>query len=341
VNRAFLKSLRFRLFVALAASTLAGALATGLYATAVDAETLGFAARLLRVAPKGLALASVLVPVAALVSAWIGGRLARSVEELSLAASRIAEGERSARVPPGDGNEARRLSRALVALRREVADKPYAAAALRDAWHDLKTPLAAICATLEVLEDGAVDDPAVARSFLENLRRSTAQLEARLEEVVTLARFETSALDAARPTGLRDLIGGAMHAMEPLASALHVELQTGPLSDGRICCDEVALARALANLLENAVEASPGGFVRVDIDDRSARSLRVDVTNGPGEVPIELRGRLFERAATSGKAGGSGLGLAIARAAVEAHGGTVSFLELGPPRVAVRIELPR
>jgi signal transduction histidine kinase len=59
-----------------------------------------------------------------------------------------------------------------------------------------------------------------------------------------------------------------------------------------------------------------------------------------------VRRHLFERAATgshdvAGKRKGSGLGLAIARAAIEAHGGRVSFVELGPPRVRVRVQLPR
>ena len=52
-------------------------------------------------------------------------------------------------------------------------------------------------------------------------------------------------------------------------------------------------------------------------------------------------GRSSSAPTTSGKGKGSGLGLAIARAAVEAHGGRVHFVELGPPRVRVRVELPR
>ena len=51
-----------------------------------------------------------------------------------------------------------------------------------------------------------------------------------------------------------------------------------------------------------------------------------------------MRRDLFERGA---HAHGSGLGLAIVRAAVEAHGGRVRFVEMGPPRVRVRLELPR
>lgn len=105
--------------------------------------------------------------------------------------------------------------------------------------------------------------------------------------------------------------------------------------------DREALTRALANLLENAVAASPGGSVALSIETPSPREVALDVVNEPGEVPVALRQRLFQRAATSRKGSGSGLGLAIARAAIEAHGGRVRFLELGPPRVRVRIELPR
>jgi signal transduction histidine kinase len=106
-------------------------------------------------------------------------------------------------------------------------------------------------------------------------------------------------------------------------------------------CDAAAIGRALANLLENAVDATPGGDVSVSIDAQAPGSIFVDVVNEPSAVPREVRAHLFERAVTSGKGKGSGLGLAIARAAVEAHGGRVQFVELGPPRVRVRVELPR
>ena len=105
-------------------------------------------------------------------------------------------------------------------------------------------------------------------------------------------------------------------------------------------CDEAALARALGNLLENAVHATPGGNVGVSVACDAKDAIVVDVVNEPARVDDAVRKRLFERAATASRSG-SGLGLAIARAAVEAHGGRVHFVELGPPRVRVRIELPR
>jgi signal transduction histidine kinase len=73
-------------------------------------------------------------------------------------------------------------------------------------------------------------------------------------------------------------------------------------------------------------------------DDRASDRVTVDVVNEPAAIPKADRGQLFDR---TGSRTGTGLGLAIARAAIEAHGGTVTFLEWGPPRVRVRVALPR
>ena len=337
-------STRMRLFAALAGSVLLGALVTGLYAVAVDVRTIGFVPRLSSVAPKAFVLGSGLLLVAAAVAALAGRRLARPAEQLAEAAGRIAEGQAWVAMPRTSNGEALRITRALVSLRSEVASRPYAAAFLRDAWHDLKTPLAAIRATLEVMGDGAIDDPRVARRFLGNLSRAAEELDRRLVDLVTLARLETVGV-AERSADLADVIGQAVERIAPLAAARGVSLRED-CGDGsrRLRCDGPAIARALSSLLENAVSATPGGGkggVRVSVDARGKDAIVVDVVNEPASVPREVRARLFERATPSGRAGGTGLGLAIARAAIEAHGGRVRFVELGPPRVCVRLELPR
>jgi two-component system sensor histidine kinase CreC len=343
-------SLRLRIFLALAAATMCGALATGLYAVFADVDTLGFTARLTKVTPKALALAGLLLPAAAAAAAYVGGRLARPIEDLTEAATRIAEGNRGVRLPRGEGDEMKRLARALVSMRRELEGKPYAAAFLRDAWHDLKTPVAALQATLEVLDDDAFDDPTAARHFLANLRRSTDQLERTLSDLVTLARFETASLRPDEATSMRELVHDAVERIGPLAEATQVTVMTGspaPSERGmaaptdHVRCDPSAIGRALANLLENAVSATPGGSVEIALDVAARDTIAIDVVNEPALVPHEARGRLFERAPKSRAGRGSGLGLAMVRAAVEAHGGTIRFLELGPPRVRVRLELPR
>jgi signal transduction histidine kinase len=121
-----------------------------------------------------------------------------------------------------------------------------------------------------------------------------------------------------------------------------------PEGNVRTRADRGALARALSNLVENAVRAVPrGGTVSVQAR-AEGNTLVVLVANEPALVAREIRDRLFQRSALAarkgieeGDRGGSGLGLAIARAAILAHGGTVRFVEMGPPRVVVRVELPR
>ncbi len=334
-------SLRIQIFAALAVATLLGALVTGLVAVAEDAYTHGVAVVTTRIAPKALLLATLLLGGAAAGAALVGRRLSRSVEELTEAASRIAEGQLDAPLPRGAGREMRSLARALASMRSELEGRPYAAAFLRDAWHDLKTPAAAMKATVEVLEDGALDDAAEARRFVANLRRSSEQLERTLDDLVTLARLETSTTKDDARVPAAELAREACDAVRPLAEARDVELVCRDDSGGaELRCDPEAIARALSNLLDNAVSASPGGRVELHVS-ATPSAVTIEVSNSPGEVPEEMRARLFHRAATSRKGAGSGLGLAIARAAVEAHRGRVRFVSMGPPDVTLRIELPR
>jgi signal transduction histidine kinase len=334
-------SMRMRLFAALGSSVLLGALVTGLYAVALDARTIGFGARLASVAPKAFVLASGLLALAALTAAVVGRRLARPVEMLADAAAILAEGSPEATLPRPGAGEARRIARALVSLRGEAARAPYAAAFLRDAWHDLKTPLSAIRATVELLEDGALQDPVAAKRFVANLSRAAADLDRMLADLVTLARMETAAIHRERATPMAEVVEGAIDRIAPLALARGVAITGRQGAEaGTVRCDAASVGRALSNLLENAIDASPGGRVGVSLDGTPA-AVVVEVFNEPGAVSRGVREHLFERSVTAGSGRGSGLGLAIARAAIEAHGGRVHFVELGPPRVRVRMELPR
>ena len=328
-----------------------GALATGLYATAVDLHTLGFAVRFARVAPRAFVLASAFLPIAGTAAALVGRLIARPVEALTAAAERIAEGERGSELLPGGGEEGRKLSRALAAMRREIADKPHASAFLRDAWHDLKTPVAAIVATLEVLEDGAIDDPAAARRFLANLRRSAAsQLEKRLADIVTLAavlRLRPIAASSATPTWTGSCSPRARRAGAARSGEARASFPPGPQTATSPTRAPMRRSGPRPLALGNfARERDPRQPWRARFASRSMSRapgvIGIDIVNEPSGIPAEVRGRLFQRASSSrGYSGGSGLGLPIARAAIEAHGGRVRFIELGPPRVAVRIELPR
>lgn len=341
-------SLRLRIFGALAMATLTGALLTGIYVVAEEAWLTGVWPVLARIAPKAFVVGSVLLWLSAAGAAAVGRIMARSIEEITAAAMHIAEGELNTNIPKGHGLEARRLSKALTSMRRELEGRPYAAAFLRDAWHDLKTPVAAIKATVELLGDGAMEDPDAVTHFLHNLQRSSDQLERTIADLVTLSRFETSTLAPEELGSLAALTREVFASVQPIAEARQVDLQLhieGSRSEdeqrGRLRGDLAALRRALLNLLNNAVHATEKGRVTVVLDDHDPARVLLDIVNEPAAVPPEVRDRLFERAATSRRGSSSGLGLAIARAAIEAHGGRVRFVDLGPPSVRVRLDLPR
>ena len=101
-----------------------------------------------------------------------------------------------------------------------------------------------------------------------------------------------------------------------------VALATGGMALARV--DPDAIARAIDNLLRNAVEASAAG-ARVDVNvgayDGEASVSVVD--HGAG-VPSARAGELFEPFFTT-KPSGTGLGLALARAVATAHGGTLTY----------------
>jgi two-component system sensor histidine kinase CreC len=333
-------SLRFRLFLAMAGAALVGALATGLYAVLVDPSAIGFAARLASVAPKAFVLASGMLPVLVFGALELGKKLARPVEDVTAIAVRVAQGERPLESPL-HGLEARRIGLALASLHREVDRQPGSSATLRDAWHDLKNPLAALRASLELLEEGNLS-PAESTRFLANASHAASDLQHQLEARMTLARFDSAALRAPESVTMSGIVRDVVEQARPLAEAQRVELEAVlPVrwqNRDRVPCDAATLRRAFANLVQNACTATPNGSVRVVCDDRASDRVTVDVVNEPAAIPKADRGQLFDR---TGSRTGTGLGLAIARAAIEAHGGTVTFLEWGPPRVRVRVALPR
>ncbi|HZM70929.1 MAG TPA: HAMP domain-containing sensor histidine kinase, partial [Candidatus Cryosericum sp.] len=141
----------------------------------------------------------------------------------------------------------------------------------------------------------------------------------------------------ARPA---ELIRKALEPLRPLLERARIGVELD-LDDGAIAIvDAPGLARALHNLITNAMEAMPGGGVL---------RLRCGTAGGHAFVRVEdsgcgmsedVRNRVFEPFFTHGKPRGTGLGLAIVRAIVEEHAGAVR-VESTPGRgSAFHIDFP-
>ncbi len=274
--------------------------------------------------------------VAAAAAALIGRTIARPIEDLSRFADRVSRGDRRAPPPVGHGREVARLSRALDSMRRQLQGRPFVETFAADLSHELKNPVAAIRASAEVLQDGALQEPEQAPRFIARILEGTSRIEALLGDLLSLARLEARGIDGAANT-----VDLGREAERALALArdrgLEVELEV----EGTVTVrgDSVWLARAIENLLDNAHLHGGPGIVRVRVW-RGSDDVLCTVQN-PGEVSKGVKNRIFRRFVTTrADRGGTGLGLAIVRAIVEAHGGQAACVALGPPEVCFQISLP-
>jgi signal transduction histidine kinase len=191
--------------------------------------------------------------------------------------------------------------------------------------HEVRNPLASIKLRLDL----AMTEPAD-RPLDPTVRQAIAHASA---EITRLDRLVADLLIVSgRPLGPRqaiavgDLVRARADGLSPWAGLRGVTIDAA--GQGAAAADPDGLARAVDNLLRNAVEASPAGArieVRVDAGDGALRIAVED--SGPG-VPLGRAGELFEPFFTT-KGDGTGLGLAISRAIARAHGGDVVYARRG------------
>lgn len=187
----------------------------------------------------------------------------------------------------------------------------------RIARHDLKTPLASIATVPRLLRERHTLDPEddellgiVERAALRVLSMVNLSLDLfRMEEGNYRLRAQAVDLAALVQTVTREL---QAHAGSKKLR-MRLDLPSTPVfAQG----EELLCYATLANLVKNALEASPeGGEVRVRVarvEDADGDCVEVDIHND-GQVPPEVRERFFEKYATHGKAGGTGLGAYSAR----------------------------
>jgi two-component system sensor histidine kinase TctE len=195
-----------------------------------------------------------------------------------------------------------------------------------DAAHQLKTPIAALKANLELaLRE---DDPARAREALAAAHAALERLSRIVSQLLSLARNEPEAAHAVRlvPLDLGLVAFEAAQAWVPAALRRHIDLGfEGCEAAVTVRGDAGRLRELLDNLIDNAVRYTPEGgnvTVRVEADPPA---VHVD-DDGP-RIPPEERQRVFERfhRLLGHVQEGSGLGLAIAREIAAIHGASIAL----------------
>jgi heavy metal sensor kinase len=275
---------------------------------------------------------------------WIARRALRPVERITTRAEAIGIDDLSQRIAvPSVNDELAHLARTLNAMLDRLQDGVQARERLiADASHELRAPLAAMRAELDVsLAQDRLDAPA--RAALQLARDDAVRLTRIVDNLLTLARVDEGRLELLiAPHDLSELADRAARAQRVAATARGIDL-TIDGDEVVVDVDGDRFEQVLINLLDNAIRHSPdGGHVRLDLR-RGAAETGISVTDdGPG-IPLDARERVFERFSRQDPArprGGAGLGLAICSEIVHAHGGRIWVDDHPPPGTTMRIALP-
>jgi signal transduction histidine kinase len=207
-------------------------------------------------------------------------------------------------------------------LGRELAQQERLAALGRVAAgvaHEVRNPLASIKLRLDLTATTSTL-PEPARKAVASASDEIARLDRLVSDLLLVAGNK---IGPRHRVDVAALVQARAEALGPWATARGVSLRVG--GEGEAEADSESVARALDNLLRNAVEASPAGAaVAVTVTGVEGRVEVAVADRGRGVEPARV-GELFEPFFTT-KAEGTGLGLAISRAIARAHGGELTYV---------------
>jgi heavy metal sensor kinase len=287
------------------------------------------------------------VALAAVGGALIAYRALRPVDAMTHAARRITAEDLDQRISlRGTGDELDRLAETLNAMLARLAAafgemRRFAA----DAAHELRTPLTVLKGGIEV----TLRAPRSAEEYRRVLASSLEEVEhlIRLAEDLLLLSRSTAGPETPRgPVDVEQLVLDVFEVGARLAQGGGVSVRIADVGPATVIGDQLALRRALLNLVENAIKYTPAGDkVELSLTTDDGHAVLAVQDTGIGITPADAE-RIFEPfvrldAARTRETGGTGLGLAIARAIVLTHGGTLT-LESQPgagSRFTIRLPL--
>lgn len=263
------------------------------------------------------------------------------VERLRRQVASISNSQLSERLPvPQAQDEITRLAVTMnEMLARLEAGQRGQQRFVSDASHELRSPLSTITAALELAASrpDLLDESMIDESLLPEARR----MRHLIDDLLLLARSdETGGQSNPVDVDLDDIV---FEEARRVAAVSDLEV-TSSITPVRVSGDQRALARAIRNIVDNAVRHASTQIRLSTYDDGTVAHVVVD-DDGPG-VPEAERARVFDRfvrldSSRSRDIGGAGLGLAIVAGTVAAHSGTadVTRSPLGGARVSLHLPM--
>jgi two-component system, OmpR family, sensor kinase len=280
-------------------------------------------------------------------ASWLGRRLAADVNHVTDVARRVGSGDLSARAGTSHltSPETQRLA---AELNNMIAELLTLISSQRNfisyAAHELRSPLTALQGELQL----ALRRPRSAESYVESLGSALTEVQALAqlaEDLLTLARAQAHPRSRA-VSCIDEVVDEAMRLVQGSAQVKETEIvaRVDEVRKLRVVGGKSDLARALRNLLENAIKFGPRSSQVELLGRKQDQTVVLTVQDqGPGvsERDLEAIFQPFFRGTsrTTSRAGGTGLGLAIAREIARNVGGEVEYVAVNQPGARFQLRL--
>ncbi|HSO96300.1 MAG TPA: DUF4118 domain-containing protein [Acidimicrobiia bacterium] len=238
--------------------------------------------------------------------------------------------------------ERRRLRAEAAAAEGLAEANELRTALLAAVSHDLRTPLASIKASVtSLLQPDVTLDSGSRDELLDTIDEETDRLTKLVGNLLDMSRLQTGSFELVwRDVGLEEVVAAALQSLGDTTGRVVVDV---PETLPRVRADAALVERAIANVVANALQASPPKRpVRIFAGATGERVELTIVDNGPG-IPRSKREEVFlpfQRLGDNPQGSGVGLGLAVARGFVEAMQGELQLDDTPGGGTTVAISVP-
>jgi two-component system, OmpR family, phosphate regulon sensor histidine kinase PhoR len=220
-----------------------------------------------------------------------------------------------------------------------------------NASHELRTPLAIINGYLEnLLDDGLLEDPVIARRFLNVMRKHSERIARIVEDMLVISRLESGEAAAlkVKPFKIRSCIQDVLERLELVIQGQQAKIKIEMPDENLIFQgDRFYWTQVLFNLVENALKQNPRKGLTVTIGCvRENGVTRIWVADDGIGIPSADLAHIFrrfyrvEKHHSQEEIKGTGLGLSIVKRAIEAHGGSIRVTSTPGDDTRFTIEIP-
>jgi len=214
--------------------------------------------------------------------------------------------------------------------------------------HELKTPLTSIHGFAEILQQGALDEPELARRYLTIIDIETERLASLIDDILTLSEIETMGMDKTSDVCVvQEVVDEVLDLLKMKLEQKDIQLVVDVQLDlPNYIGNRYRLKQIFINLIDNSIKYTEVGSIKVEckqsIDKKYLQINIIDTGIGIKEEHLE---HLFERfyrvdKGRSRKQGGTGLGLSIVKHIVELYHGSIKVSSKFGEGTTMKVKLP-